>query len=75
MLDICIIKVGPEPRKPSPRDSQQLQKNNSLLAAVNIGLISRELELDKHKEIELLFLIRPLFYDLSKFMSSFIMMV
>lgn len=38
-------------------------------------LASGELELDEHKEIKLLFLIRLLFYDLRKFISSFIMML
>lgn len=61
------------PAKPQGR-SWQLQKNSSSLAAVNSGLITGELQLDEHKEIELLFLIRPLFYDLSKFIASFIMM-
>lgn len=68
-----LSQLAPSPD--SPRDSEQLQENSSLLAAVSTGLIAEELELDKHKEMELLFLIRPLLCDLSKFISSFIMMV
>lgn len=55
--------------------SELLQKHASLLAAVNIWLVSGELELDEHKEKELLLLIGPLSYDLSKFITSFIMIL
>lgn len=68
-----LSQLAPSPG--SPRDSEQLQENPSSLAAVSTGLIAGELQLDKHKEMELLFLIKPLLYDLSKFLSSFIMMV
>lgn len=68
-----LSQLAPSPG--SPRDSEQPQENSSLLAALSTGLTAGELQLGKHKEMELLFLIRPLLYDLSKFLSSFVMMV
>lgn len=70
---VLLSQLAPSPG--SPRDSEPLQENPSSVAAVSTGLIAGELELDKHKEMELLFLIRPLLCDLGTFLSSFIMMV